>query len=106
MTKNKYNILIKNHDFFEYLKITKNSIYKLLCLYEEKNDWKKSLQTILFEIAGVHEVFYNKIIFIKIIGKLESLNSQNMTPSFFRKTIFEVLTLIDGEIDYELSESI
>lgn len=102
MVDNKYNIPITIKDFADYLKITKNSIFKLLCLYEENDDWEKSLQTILLEMSGIYELFNNKVNFIKVIGKLESLKHKDITIAFFRKTVFEILTLLDGEIKNEL----
>lgn len=98
MIDNKYNIEISKEDFHKYLSVTKNSVFKLLCSYEEKEDWEKSLDTILYEIGGVCNLFNNKVSLIKITSKLESLKNKNMTMKFFRKTIFEVLTLIDKEI--------
>lgn len=98
MINNKYNIKISEEDFHDYLSITKNGIFKLLCSYEENGDWEKSLDTILYEMSGAYELFNNKASVIKIINKLESLKSENMTMKFFRKTIFEILTLIDKEI--------
>lgn len=116
MIQNKYNIQISEKDFAEYLTITKNSIYKILCLYEENEDWEKPLKTVLFEIAGGYELFNNRVNFLKVVNKLESLmklddlihkedpiEKEKEKRVFFRKTIFEILTLMDREIKNELS---
>lgn len=107
LVKNKYNLPIEEENYKKYLEILKNNIFKILCLYEEREEpnketeWKKSLTSIILKLNGVYSLFNNKIYFLEIISKLESLYSENIEMIFFRKTIFEILNLIDSELENE-----
>ena len=34
-----------------------NQIWKLIPMYEHEEDWKKQLDTVIIEIAGLNEIF-------------------------------------------------
>jgi hypothetical protein len=37
-----------------------NQIWKLIPMYEHDEDWKKQLNTVIMEIAGLNEIFIEK----------------------------------------------
>jgi predicted ATP-dependent Lon-type protease len=37
-----------------------NQIWKLIPMYEHNEDWKKQLNTVIMEIAGLNEIFIEK----------------------------------------------
>lgn len=81
----------------KYLNNLKNSIYKLLPLREENNDWKKYLQSLNeLELKGC-EYLFTKIDFLKLIIKLNSLYDKNFY--LYRKGIFESLNIVDNIIE-------
>jgi hypothetical protein len=94
----KYNIDIKNEAIKENLKRLTNQIYKLLPNREEGMDWTKPLSTIIEEFTGMNELFldYHEI-FFSLLCKLEGLFLLKEQDEFlfFRKTIFECLSLVN-----------
>ena len=94
--KLKYDIEIKNSIIKNEIKKLINQIYKLLPSWEENIDWKKPLETIIEELAGMDRVFTDQHnIFFPIICKLEGLFiCQEHEFQLFRRTIFEVLGLM------------
>ena len=100
----KYDALIKNEAIINNLTRLVNQIYKLLPSREEGSDWKKPLEAILIEFAGMDSLFLNQhIILFKLMCKLEGLFTLTDKEDFliFRKTIFECLNLVN-----ELKEKI
>lgn len=90
----KYGKEISNDDWLKYLKKMKNDIFKLLPLREEQLEWRKHLQTILIELSGL-EMLLNEHKLISVMSKLEALNELEDFV-LYRKTIFEILSAIDG----------
>lgn len=94
MIVTKYNKKFSQEDWQLYLKKTKNDVFKLLPLREEGLDWKKHLQTVLIELSGLNRLIFEYKL-ISIMSKLESLNELEEFY-LYRKTIFEILSLLDG----------
>ena len=63
---------------------------------ENQEDWKKQLDTVINEIAGLSEIFLS-LDYLILISKLEGLRVHDSDFQFFRKTIFEVLELLNLE---------
>ena len=64
-------------------------------MYEHNENWQKQLDTVILEIAGLNEIFLYEPQFLQILSKLEGLKVQeNLEFSFYRKTIFEILNLL------------
>ena len=63
---------------------------------ENQEDWKKQLDTVINEITGLDEIFLS-LNFVILLSKLEGLKIQESDFWFFRKTIFEVLELLNLE---------
>jgi len=94
MITTKYGKEFSPQDWALYLKKIKNDVFKLLPLREENLDWKKHLHTILIELNGLNSLI-NEYKLIGIISKLEALY-QLEEFYLYRKTIFEVLSALDG----------
>ena len=60
---------------------------------EHKEDWPKQLDTVILEIAGMHEIFMAPQ-FLQLLCKLEGLKTQDTTFEFYRKTVFESISLL------------
>lgn len=92
----KYNIEINNDAIVKELKKITNLIYKLLPSREENIDWKKPLETIIEELAGMDRLFIDQHeILFPLLSKLEGLFVLTEVEDFslFRRTIFECLSM-------------
>lgn len=92
----KYGIDIDTDAIISILKKITNQIYKLLPMREEGGDWKKPLETIMEELAGMDKMLVgNHEIYATLLFKLEGLFSLEDEDNFqlYRRTIFECLSL-------------
>ena len=72
-----------------------NQIWKLIPMKEHEEDWKKQLDTVIIEVAGLNEIFIEYPQFLQILSKLEGLKQvEEIDFSLFRKTVFEILSLV------------
>lgn len=72
-----------------------NQIWKLIPMFEHNEDWLKQLDTVIIEIAGLHEIFLWEPQFLQVLSKLEGLKvTPDIEFSIYRKTIFEILNLL------------
>ena len=60
---------------------------------EHNEDWSKQLNTVILEIAGLNEIFIGPH-FLKLLSKLEGLKVQEVDFEFYRKTVFESISLL------------
>ena len=60
---------------------------------ENEEDWKKQLQTVTVEIAGLNEIFISPL-FLQLLSKLEGLRVKETSFELYRKTIFESISLL------------
>ena len=72
-----------------------NQLWKLIPMREHEEDWKKQLDTVIVEIAGLNEIF-NGPHFLQILSKLEGLKVQDTSFEVYRRTVFESISLIQG----------
>lgn len=70
-----------------------NQLWKLIPMREHEEDWNKQLDTVILEIAGMNEIFIDPQ-FLQLLAKLEGLKAQNTNFEFYRKTIFESISLL------------
>lgn len=98
--KIKYDAEIQNAAIYTNLQRMINQIYKLLPVREEGLDWKKPLQSIIEELAGMHNLClvqaYHEALF-SLLCKLEGLFTLVQEEDFFlfRKVVFESITLVN-----------
>ena len=62
---------------------------------ENKEDWRKQLNTVTLEIVGLNEIFLSYPQFLQLLSKLEGLQkSEDVEFDLYRKTIFEAINLL------------
>ena len=62
---------------------------------ENKEDWRKQLDTVKLEVVGLNEIFLDYPQFLQLLSKLEGLqNSDDLEFDLYRKTVFESITLL------------
>ena len=62
---------------------------------ENQEDWKKQLDTVTLEVAGLNEIFLSYPQFLQLLSKLEGLQTlENPSFDIYRKTIFECINLL------------
>lgn len=71
-----------------------NQIWKLIPMREHEEDWEKQLNTVIIEIAGLGEIFSQEPQFLQILSKMEGLQKVDCDFNLFRKTVFEIINLI------------
>jgi len=94
----KYGVETDNKIIQNEIKKLINQIYKLLPSWEENIDWKKPLETIIEELAGMDRLLADQHnIFFPVLSKLEGLFiCQPDQFHLFRRTIFEILGLMSS----------
>lgn len=79
-----------------YIKQKKNQVFKLLPLKEENGEWELQLNTLLIELGGLNrEIPTQDAIALTIISKLSGLQDKELDFFLYRKTIFEVISLLE-----------
>lgn len=72
-----------------------NQIWKLIPMREHNEDWKKQLDTVIIEIAGLNEIFIWSPQFLQTLSKLEGLKvTEDIDFALYRKTVFEIISLV------------
>lgn len=61
---------------------------------ENEEDWRKQLNTVTIEIAGLNEIFNSKSQFLELLEKLKGLQVIEVDFETYRRTIFESLNLL------------
>ena len=69
-------------------------MWKLIPMCENNEDWKKQLNTVIIEIAGLNEIFNSEPQFLQLLSKLEGLKIIELNFSVYRKTVFECINLL------------
>lgn len=94
----KYNAEIGADSIIVHLKKLTNQVYKLLPIREEASDWRKPLETILEDFAGMSRLFKQngQNLLFPLLCKLEGLFTLTREEDFglYRRIIFESLSLI------------
>ena len=90
----KYGFDIPNESIEKVIKRLTNQIWKLVPMYENEEDWQKQLNTVILEIAGLNEIFVENPLFLQLLSKLEGLKVTEVDFFFYRKTVFESISLL------------
>ena len=61
---------------------------------ENGENWKKQLDTVIIEIAGMNEVFMISDTLLALLSKLEGLKLVETDFEVYRKTVFESISLL------------
>lgn len=70
-----------------------NQIWKLIPMREHKENWKEQLNVVILEITGLNVIFNAQ--YLQLLSKLEGLKEADTTFEFYRKTIFECISLLN-----------
>ena len=71
---------------------------------EHNEDWKKQLDTVSIEIAGLNSLIIEDFSsqFLQLLLKLEGLKQQlDISFEVYRKTVFEMINLLQGLKQYD-----
>ena len=78
-----------------------NQLWKLIPMRENEEDWIKQLNTVISEIAGLNHIFNSTPQLLQLLSKLEGLKIIESEFEFYRKTVFEAISLLQ-EFKYDL----
>lgn len=92
----KYSFIISFDTFEKNVSRLTNQMWKLIPMKENNEDWKKQLDTVILEIAGLNEIFVKNPQFLQLLSKLEGMKKINPDFSLYRKTVFESIGLLRG----------
>lgn len=70
-----------------------NQLWKLIPMREHNENWQKQLETVIVEIAGLHEIFMHQH-FLQLLSKLEGIKICEIDFELYRKTVFESISLL------------
>ena len=71
-----------------------NQLWKLIPMRENNEDWKKQLNTVIIEIAGLGSILNQEPQFLQLISKLKGLEIVDTDFALYRKTVFEAIGLL------------
>lgn len=91
----KYGIGFDKNDVIKNIRRLTNQLWKLIPMRENEEDWQKQLDTVILEFVGLNEIFIGPT-FLQALSKLEALKVKEVDFDFYRKTIFECISLIQG----------
>ena len=89
----KYGFEISKEDITVNVQRLTNQLWKLIPMREHNENWKKQLETVTLEIAGMGEIFTFPL-FVQLLNKLEGLRVYETDFELYRKTIFESISLL------------
>ena len=92
---NIYGIEIREEDCYKNVQRLTNQLWKLIPMREHEEDWEKQLDTVKLEVVGLDEIFTGPS-FIQLLSKLEGLRKEDTDFEFYRKTVFECISLLQG----------
>lgn len=73
-----------------------NQLWKLIPMRENEENYELQLETVINEIVGLREIFDVNNDYLILLAKLEGLLHSDSSFDFYRKTIFECISLIRG----------
>ncbi len=89
----KYDFEFRKEDVDVNVRRLTNQLWKLIPMREHEENWPKQLDTVIIEIAGLNEIFMAPQ-FLQLLCKLEGLKTQDTDFEFYRKTVFESISLL------------
>lgn len=92
----KYNFNIDNDLINTNINRLTNQIWKLIPMWENHEDWRNQLETVLIELTGLNELFNFNGQYLILLSKLEGLKVYAIDFLIYRKTVFEAITLLRG----------
>ena len=89
-----YNINIENSSIEKTISRLTNQLWKLIPMRENEEDWKKQLNTVNVEIAGLGQIFSSIPQFLTLRAYLEGLLNTEVKFEVYRKIVFESISLL------------
>ena len=71
-----------------------NQLWKLIPMRENNEDWERQLESVVLELTGADEILILNAPLMQLLSKLEGLRVQETTFEFYRKTVFEAISLL------------
>ena len=93
MYSDRFNVHFPEEVISKNIQRLSNQIWKCIRMRENDEDWKKQLDTVEIELVGLNEMFMSQQ-FLQLLSKLEGLRIKDTTFELYRKTIFEILSLL------------
>ena len=95
--KNKYNLTFSQQEIKQEIIRLTNQLWKLIPMWENGEDWRKQLNTVIIDITGKDELFLHNENFLQLLSKLKGLRViEEIEFLMYRKTIFECINLINA----------
>ena len=95
MYSNKFQIDFSHEDLNANVQLLTNQMWKLIPMREHEEDWKKQLETVIIEIAGLNEIFQGSA-FLQLLSKLEGLRVVEVHFDLYRKTVEKLYPDVSG----------
>lgn len=92
----KYGFVVEDENFQTNINRLTNQIWKLIPMREKEESWELQLDTVICEITGLYYIFNIDENFLILLSKLEGLKNIETDFDFYRKTVFESITLLRG----------
>lgn len=73
-----------------------NHLWKLIPMRENEENYELQLTTVINEIVGLNEILRFQNDYLILLAKLEGLLHTESTFEFYRKTVFECISLLGG----------
>ena len=93
MLSTKYEFSFSAEDVARSVKRLTNQLWKLIPMRENEENWRGQLDTVINELVGLNEIFLGSH-FLILLSKLEGLKKLETDFSFYRKTVFESISLL------------
>lgn len=96
----KYGFEVDQKTFNTNINRLTNQVWKLIPMLENQENWQKQLNTVILEIVGLNEIFSSSPLFLQGLAKLEALKAKDLEFEIFRKTVFEIIAILQ-ELKHE-----
>lgn len=63
---------------------------------ENNENWQMQLETLIIELTGMNEVLNINADYLVLLSKLEGLRLTDIEFVYYRKTVFECISLLRG----------
>ena len=90
----KYGFELQEKDLLKNFDRLTNQLWKLIPMRENDENWLGQLDTVIIEVAGLHEMIYIDERFVILLAKLEGLRRTEIGFMQYRKTVFEAISLL------------
>lgn len=71
-----------------------NQLWKLIPMREHDENWRSHLNGLIIELSGLGEIYNNTPNYISLLSKLEGIQKTDTEFIFYRKIVFESISLL------------